>query len=342
MKRLSLGALGGPLLLAAALAGIWYLAAPTAMSPEEQALWAKTRAAQLHLAQWRKDNGTAAAPASDPWDCGLIGIEWSDITTSLGDLAAKRSACNPAWAVQFSRWFRDLGLAPGDPIAIYASGSFPGLLLNALVAAEAARLDPLLIVSLGASTWGANHPGAPWPVLAAELRRGGFLRTRADYYTLGGGGETGGDMPPEGQALLRRAAGEAGVELLEADDLAGMIARKTQLLQRHRARLLISIGGSQANLGDAEAILKLAPGLVSPASAGKAGNGVIGAALRADIPVLHLLYIRGLARQAGIPYDAPPRRAAPLRVNPWWAVAGLALFFGVLWRHRRWRLEAAE
>jgi poly-gamma-glutamate system protein len=149
-------------------------------------------------------------------------------------------------------------------------------------------------------------------------------------------------MPPEGQALLRRAAGEAGVELLEADDLAGMIARKTQLLQRHRARLLISIGGSQANLGDAEAILKLAPGLVSPASAGKAGNGVIGAALRADIPVLHLLYIRGLARQAGIPYDAPPRRAAPLRVNPWWAVAGLALFFGVLWRHRRWRLEPAE
>ena len=90
-------------------------------------------------------------------------------------------------------------------------------------------LEPLVIVSLGASTWGANRLDAPWPVLAAELRRGGFISKRADYYTLGGDEELGNGMPPEGQALLRKAAGDAGVELLVAASLEEMVALKSAI-----------------------------------------------------------------------------------------------------------------
>ena len=327
------------LLLAVAMAGLWYLAAPARLTGEENLLWEKVRAAQLHLAAWAEEKGLEAPAGSDPWACGLIGVEWSGITTTLGELASKRTACNPAWAVQFHRWFRQQGLQKGDPIAIYSSSSFPGLLLNALAAAEAMGLEPLVIVSLGASTWGANRLAAPWPVLAAELRRAGFISKRADYYTMGGDEELGNGMPPEGQVLLRKAAADAGVELLTAASLEEMVVLKSQLLQRGRVKLLINIGGSHANMGADPDVLQLQPGLHSAAEAGQAGKGVIGFALSRGIPVLHVLNIKTLAGQAGIPYDSEPRKQAPLAVSAWWSLAGVLLFFTVLLTHKRWRLE---
>jgi poly-gamma-glutamate system protein len=341
-KKFSLISRGKLLLLAVVMAGLWYVTAPSVLTSKEQLLWEKVRSAQLHLSQWREQNGTAASMESDPWNCGLLGIEWSGITTTLGELASKRTACNPAWAIQFSRWFGELGLNPGDHIAIYASGSFPGMLLNAIVAAEAKDLKPLLIVSLGASTWGANHPDAPWPVLATELRHSGFIRKRADYYTLGGGEELGHGLAPEGEAMLRQAAKDAGVDLLTADNLQGMISHKMELLEGHKSRLLVSIGGSQANLGDGLEVLQLYPGLLSADEAEFAGNGVIGFALRDNIPVIHMLNLKAISNSVGIPYDSQPRKVAPARVSKWWSGVGVVLFFAVLLTHRRWRLEPAE
>ena len=338
-QRFSLSARLKLLLLALVMAGLWYLAGPSAMSAEEEALWEKVRAAQSHISQWRQDNGIASAEADDPWQCGLIGVEWSGITTTLGDPGAKRTACNPAWAIQFGRWYSDLGLEPGDPVAIYSSSSFPGLLLSALAAAEAMGLEPLMIVSLGASTWGANHMQSPWPVIATELRRAGFVRHRADYYTLGGDAESGLDLAPEAVSLLRAAADTAGVEMITAANLQDMIAHKSGLLERHQARLLVSIGGSHANLGDDPEVLRMPTGLVLPDEGSSVGNGVIGAALRADIPVIHMLNIRSLSGLNGIPYDRQPRRMAPARVSAWWAGIGVLVFFAVVLRHRRWKLE---
>ena len=327
------------LLLAIVLAGLWLLADPLAMSTEEQALWEKVRSAQLHLWDWRARQGSETPGEFDPWGCGLIGVEWSGITTTLGDLEAKRTACNPAWAVQFSRWFHDLGLKAGDPVAIYSSASFPGLLLNAVAAAEAMQLDTLLIVSLGASTWGANHPDAPWPALEAELRRGGFIADKADFYTLGGGAELGHGMDAENIALLQKAADGAGVGVLTAPGLTEMVSLKSALLTGHRAQLLVNIGGSQANLGDDEETLRLSRGLVPASENDRAGNGVIAYVMQHGIPVIHMLNIRGIANNVGIPYDATPSRAAPVRIGPWWALAGLVLFFAAMATHRRWRLE---
>ena len=74
--RFSIVTKGKLLLLAIAMAGLWYLAAPTVLTTEERVLWKKVHAAQQHLSQWREHNGTAASAESDPWNCGLIGVEW--------------------------------------------------------------------------------------------------------------------------------------------------------------------------------------------------------------------------------------------------------------------------
>jgi poly-gamma-glutamate system protein len=199
----------------------------------------------------------------------------------------------------------------------------------------------LLVVSLGASTWGANHPDIPWPVLATELRSGGFIHHRADFYTLGAGDETGQGLAPEGMALLRSAANDTGVKLLSAGNLKEMIARKTELLDKHQPRLLVSIGGSHANLGDAHEVLQLHTGLVPATDTALAGNGVIGAAMRKGTPVIHMLNIKSISSKTGIPYDTRPRERAPGRGSTWWSGFGLILFFIVLLNHKRWRLESA-
>jgi poly-gamma-glutamate system protein len=242
----------------------------------------------------------------------------------------------------FSRWFHQSGLGKGDRIAIYSSASFPGLLLSAITAAEAMALEPLLVVSLGASTWGANHTEHPWPVLAAELRRAGFIRTRADFYTLGGGDELGHGLAPVGLALLHDAAKQAGVKLLMAGSLEEMVNRKTELLKEHEPRLFVSIGGSHANLGNSPDILRLHKGLVSGTDTPYAGNGIIGEALRNNIKVIHMLNIKSLSQQVGIAYDRTPRKTAPANVSKWWSGAGLVLFLAVVLSHRRWRLEMTE
>lgn len=330
------------LLLAVGMLGLWYLATPSVLSEEEGRLWERVHAAQLHLSQWRQANGTATSSENDPFNCGLIGLEWSGLTTTLGELSSKRTACNPIWSVQFTRWFHELGLQPGDPVAIYSSASFPGMLLNLIVAAEAMQLEPLLIVSLGASTWGANHPDAPWPVLATELRRNGFISKRADYYTLGGGAELGQGLSPEGDALLREAAKIAGVELLTDASLAGMIKQKTELLKVFEPRVFVSIGGSQANLGDSLDVLQFPTGFIPEGEQSLAGNGVIGFAMQNNIPVIHMLNIKSISDRVGIPYDGKPRKTGPAQVSISWSLIGLVVFFIVLLTHRRWRLEPTE
>ena len=110
----------------------------------------------------------------------------------------------------------------------------------------------------------------------------------------------------------------------------------------HQPRLLINIGGAQANLGDDDEILRLSRGPVPASEASRAGNGVIAYALQHGIPVIHMLNIRSIAAMTGIPYDTEPKPVAPVRANPWWSAAGLVLFSVVLFTHRRWKLEAPD
>ena len=317
----------------------WHAALPLGLTPAEETLWHRVRAAQLDIADWRNQSGLAPDAGADPWRLGLIGKEWSPLTTTLGDLHAKRTACNPAWAIWLRRVFEDLGLKPGGRVAVYSSGSFPGLILNSLAAAESMELNVQLIVSLGASSWGANHMKLPWPVLEAELQRRGFIRGKAAYYTLGGGGELGQGMPPEAVACLTRAARDRGVSLLTAPGFETMLKQKLTLLREFRPGLVISIGGSRANLGDDPVVLKLPPGLLRPGSVSDPGNGVIGQALKQGLPVVHFLNLRKLAGQAGIPYDAEPAPRGPARAAHLWFALGLLAYGLVLWFHRRWQIK---
>jgi poly-gamma-glutamate system protein len=77
---------------------------------------------------------------------------------------------------------------------------------------------------------------------------------------------------------------------------------------RQRISAFINIGGSLANLGTSEKVLKVKPGLnkniadIPPL----AERGVLFQMAARHIPIIHLLYIRGICTQYGLPWDPLP------------------------------------
>lgn len=317
---------------------VWFPGGET-LSPGESELLRTVISAQETIREIRKSIGAASPPDIDPQMSGLIGVEWSPITTTLGSLESKRLSVMPAWAVVFRKWLRGSGLQPGDRITILSSGSFPGLALSAITAAESLDLEINLIVSLGSSTWGANTLAMPLSVMLLSLREEGIIRTKATAYTLGGGGETGGGMSRKGVSTLIETSLSEGVQLIMADSIEEMIQKKGELALMPGTRLLLQIGGSQADLGTDPAVIDLKPGFVLPAAAKGAGNGILAAALSRGIPVLHVLNIPALAKEAGIstgfsPYSAIPWKRSPLRL-----LTAVAIGIALLWKYRRWRIK---
>ncbi len=68
--------------------------------------------AEAVVAGKRQSLGIAADLALDPYRTGLIGVESSMLTTTVGDIVAKRTTTNTAFAALVVRYFYELGLKP--------------------------------------------------------------------------------------------------------------------------------------------------------------------------------------------------------------------------------------
>jgi poly-gamma-glutamate system protein len=323
-------------LLAIFLALLWL--AGGVLTAEQRRAWDVVRNAQRALWAEQAETRVPLSPENDSLRTGLIGEEWTPLTTTLGDLGAKRTSCNPLWAVQYLRWFDDLGLEKGDRIVLYTSSSFPAFALSALAAAEERGLEVLLSVSLGSSMWGANRVDFPWPKMARVLREGEFVKTRAAFYTPGGAGDGGRDFSEETMNLLKRLADDENVPFVVPKDLNEAVRFKTERLLGWRPKLFVNVGGGQASLGNSATIIPSGLLLPEDARSGalEASGGVIAEALRAGIPVLHMLGVRKLAEETGIPWDVESFVKIKPGPRPIWAAAGLFLFFTVLSTHKRW------
>ena len=242
---------------------------------------------------------------------GLIGVEFSSITTSIGNLAAKRTTTNPNMAGLIVMLLHKAGVRKGDNIAVGASSSFPALLIAVLAAAKTMDLKPLLICSLGASQWGANDPDFLWMDMWDCLTLNHIFNFKIRAVSLGGDKDIGEDMSPEGQAILREAVRKSGILFVQEPNLSNNVSLKMRIYEEAAAeteiRAFINIGGSFTNMGEDSDILQVKPGLAQISQfPPEERRGMVFAMAARKIPVLHLLYIRGLVQHYGLPWDPQP------------------------------------
>jgi len=259
----------------------------------------------------REDKSSPIDSSTDLNRTGLIGIRLSPITTSLGNLEAKRTTTNPNFAGLIVYLLKEAGVEAGDTIAVGASSSFPALIVAVLSASKAMDLNPLVIASLGASQWGANHPDFHWLNMYECLLENGIFPCKPVAVSLGGEQDRGEDMEEQGRNLLKRAIEENDIPVVEEKRLEANVEAKMHLYAEGAGeegiKAFVNIGGSWSNLGTDAEILRLKPGLVKvDRIPPKESRGVLYEMAARDIPVIHLLYIKGLVERYGLGWDPAP------------------------------------
>ncbi len=250
----------------------------------------------------------------DPNRTGLIGVEYSFLTTTMGHLESKRTSVNPDTAAMICGIFLEEGLKAGDSVAIGSSASFPGLLIATLMACKVLELNPITIVSFGSSQYGANNP--EFSIIdmlkTLEVRFGKVFNPAA--ITYGGNDDIANDLDEDAIEFMREKTDLSGYPLLYEADFSRNIRMRMQYydeLAQTPVRLFVNIGGAISNIGSNPEILNLEPGINKDLkripSAGQ--RGVLYEFASRDISVLHLLYVKGLSLRYGLTWEPIPFKA---------------------------------
>ena len=268
-------------------------------------------ASERTLLECRERKKASPDAATDPNRTGLVGVETSPISTTLGNLEAKRTTTNPNFAGLVVRLLNEARVKEGEAIAVGGSSSFPGLLLAVLSAAKAMDVDALLICSLGASQWGANDPRFTWLDMFACIAGGIEAGGRIIALSVGGEGDVGRDVSEEGRRFLIGEARKSGLPLIEEPNLPRNVERRLRFYEEgaggKRIAAFVNVGGSWANMGTDASVLVLKPGSTKVRDIPPPDRrGMIQEMARRGVPVIHLLNIKGLAARYGLPWDPSP------------------------------------
>ena len=275
-------------------------------------------AARLHeqaaaLIREEKARRGVALAEEDVLGIGLLGYDFTAIMTTTAGLEEKRTSQLPDFAALCVRYFSEAGLKAGDPVGANLSGSYPGLNLAVLCAAEVMGLDIRYSTSVGSSKYGANNPEYAFPEMVKTLYDGGLISRLPVLVTMGGGGDMGYNMMAY---VLEEEEDVAAVEALKARLVeAGLAPATIESYQQDIAlheelygdiKAFVNVGGNGLGLGheDNTAMLSLGSGLLKrqPLSIGD-NSGLTERYLAKGIPTIHLLNVRALCEQSGIPFD---------------------------------------
>jgi poly-gamma-glutamate system protein len=142
---------------------------------------------------------------NDPQETGLIGASVSSITTSRGALSERLTTLNPNYAAIMIDLLKRSDLKEGDYVAVGLTGANPGANLALYIAMETLKLKPIIIVSAGSSTYGANRELFTWLDMETVLFENKMISFKSKFATLGGTNDIGRGLPPEGRENLMRA-----------------------------------------------------------------------------------------------------------------------------------------
>ena len=294
------------------------------------------------IRQERRRRGIAIDPIADPAGSGLIGVAVSDVTSNTGNILSKQTSVNPNWGAVAVQLLREAGVEEGDTVAVGVSGSFPGINLALYSAMATLRLEPIIVSSLSASQWGANHPRLLWIDMERVLYDRKLMPFRSVAVSLGGAEDRALGLADDGIKLLRRAVDRSRLPFIDPENYAESVVERMAIYNDHAGakpiRAYVNVGGATSSVGTRRSKFAFQPG-INRRTPPKAAliDSVMARFLDQGIPVIHFLQIDRMARRYGLPLQPqtlPPVGSGQVflqrQYNRWLAGSALAVVMGGL------------
>lgn len=267
--------------------------------------------AQKCIRDYRLEKGVFVDDVNDPNETALIGQDLTPITTDRGDIEAKLASTNPNVAAIVVELLKEAGVREKDHVAVAVTGSFPAVNIAVFAALRTLGATPVVITSVGASNWGANDPAFTWLDMEKLLEAQGIFRIRSVAASIGGGGDVGRGLSPEGRAMIVQAIRRNGTTFINEEHLERSIERRMKIYDAaskgHPIRAYINVGGGIASLGT------VVNGTIIPGGLSKElpvrnypVRGVIIGMAKRGVPVIHLYNVRQLITEFGLPPNPVP------------------------------------
>jgi poly-gamma-glutamate system protein len=214
--------------------------------------------------------------------------------------------------------------------------------LAVIIACETLGAEPVIITSVGSSTWGANDPEFTYLDMESLLYQQGVIRHRSIAASIGGGNDLGRSLSRAGRRLIEVAAIRNGIPMLTGKSLTENIAQRREIYARESGSknysAFVNVGGGVAVLGSDEV------GGLIPAGLNREylvrnypARGLIHEYWEQGMPIIHLLNVDEIARTYGLPrapVPQPPVGSGLIFTVPRYnlIVAGIAavILFGAL------------
>ena len=270
----------------------------------------------VELKNVRMEAGVFIDDENDPNETGLVGSPFSLITTDEGDLDAKLTTLDPNFSAGMVELMLRMNLQKGDTVAILLTGSMPGANIAVLTAANAMGLIPMVITSVGASQWGANHADFTWLDMESILFNKGLINSRSVAASVGGRNDMGRLLSPAGREIIISNIENYNIPLIRKNRLAENIDERMKLFESFNKitnySAMINVGGGVASLGTSFNSKLLPAGIINRSDVVNISirdggiEGVLAKFAKKNIPVLHVLNIKSLTEQLGMPFAPIP------------------------------------
>ena len=150
-----------------------------------------------------------------------------------------------------------------DTIAVSFTGSFPGANIALLSACKAMNIYPVIISSIGSSSWGANRFDMTWIDIENYLFNKIF-NFKSVSVSLGGDEDRAVELPIDIRDSLKKKILSYNYNLIYEQSIQESIDKRISEydIENINYKAYVTIGGSAASLGDSSTVKMYLPGLI--------------------------------------------------------------------------------
>ena len=240
---------------------------------------------------------------------GLMGEEWSGISTTLGNEEAKRTSVNPDFSALIVKNLKELKLKEGDVVVANMSSSFPALNLALISALDTLKLKGVLINSVGSSNYGGNLEEFDYLDMENHLYKKGLIKNRSEAFSFGGINDIGKEFEESTKERIKDKNQEYGLKFFYEEELDKNLEERYRYYQEKsggKIGAFVNVGGNLLSLGKNADIVINTKVLLNKEKNLNVKGGLVGKFLEDNKPVLYLLNIKGIALANGILIDPVP------------------------------------